>query len=322
MYMNISQLVHRCRTWRKKPLIVIGGSTASGKTSCAIALAQGFEKKGKKAEIISADSRQIYKGIPLFSGAVTESEMENITHHLVGTEDPTLARSADWFRHETLQLIEQIHNRRNIPIIAGGSAFWIQSILFKDDYPQVETNETLREDLSRCSIPELQARLQVLDPKRFAQVDIENPRRLIRSIEIATALGSVPRMKFTPNNLWKATVIYFDLDKSILTDKIHANVENRYNQGLIEEAKHMRTLLTEKRFAELGLAYKYMDAFWRGELTEKELRKKTAIEEVRYAKRQKTFFKKMLTKLVCQVYVVRDFAMREKIINTTLEDYM
>jgi len=320
--MNISQFIYRLKTWRKKPLVIIGGSTASGKTSCAIAIAQEFEKSGQKVEIISADSRQIYKGIPIFSGAVTEVEMSGITHHLVGTEDPAVVRSADWFRHEAMQLIEQIHNRGSIPVVAGGSAFWVQSLLFKDDYPQVDTNETLRKELELMTVSDLQARLQMLDPKRFASIDIENPRRLVRSIEIATALGYVPRMKFTPNTCWNTTLVYFDLDREVLVEKIKNNVKSRYNAGLIDEARVLSSALDQKRFVELGLAYKYMHSFWEGEMSEQELRDKTTTEEVRYAKRQKTFFKKILTMVWCRVHVIQNKEQRNRVIGEVVSRYI
>jgi len=320
--MNVSHLLYYLKTYKKQSLLVVGGSTASGKTSCAIDIAQRLIAQGKKVEIISADSRQIYQGIPIFSGAVTKSEMSNIRHHLVGTEQIGVARSADWFRHESMQLIEQIHSRGATPIVVGGSAFWIQSILFQDDYPKVEINERLRKELGTFSVEELQGKLEKLDPKRFRSIDTDNSRRLVRSIEIAEALGSVPQMNFIPNCRFKTVLIYFDLDRDVLREKIRVNVESRYGAGLVQEARDVYENIEHKRFIELGLAYKHMGDFWAGAITERELRDKTVTEETRYAKRQKTFFKKILTRVFCKKYVISSDEQRKQVVDLVVKRFI
>jgi len=289
----------------KPTVIVVMGPTASGKTSTAIALAKEIkEKKSTECEIISADSRQVYKEIPIFSGAVAEEETETIPHYLVGSQKIGTPLSAGWFREQSLRRIDDIHARGKIPIVAGGSSFWIQSILFRDDYPKVEVNQDLRQALEGLSVEDLQTKLQSLDPKRFSDIDIDNPRRLIRSIEIATELGNVPEMKFTPSNKYNFIVVYFDLEKELLASRIAQNVVNRFSQGLEEEARSVYETVSKKSFSELGLAYKHIEDYWGGVLNKEELIKKTTQEEVRYAKRQKTFFKKLVTRLSTPVFTI------------------
>ncbi len=312
--MNTRHLWHRIRTIWKKPIIVIAGSTASGKTSASIYVAQSLQKQGVVCEIISADSRQIYRDIPVFSGAVSEEEMCGFTHHLVGTEAIDAKHSVRWFQKQCARLIDEIHSRGAIPIIAGGSAFWVQSVLFTSDYPQVLPNHDLRKQLENKTIPQLQEILQKLDPARFANIDIDNPRRLVRSIEIATEIGTVPKMKFTPAVQHDIHFIYFDLDKTVLQERITDNVNNRFDQGLIAEAKKVSKQLSKKQFIEMGLAYKYMYDFWNGEITEKELKSKTTTEEIRYAKRQKTFFEKIKNNFTGRVYVIANISQKTPVL--------
>lgn len=302
----------------RPPLVVVAGSTASGKTSFSIQLAQQLIAQGQGIEIISADSRQIYRGMTNFTGAIRAEEMQGIVHHLVETVDPQDTKDADWFRTQAGSLIQQIRARGNLPIVVGGTGFWIQTLLFQDDYPAVPPNDELRQELSQCDIEQLHHRLQQLDPQRFAQIDTQNPRRLIRSIEIATALGHVPAMKYTAQNAHNIHLVYFDYPLELVRERINANVHQRFTAGLIAEAHDVYQQVTSQRFAELGLAYKYLPAHWAGELSVEELEQKTAIEEYRYAKRQKTFFKKMITRSRAKKYTITNQSQKDQIRNQLL----
>ena len=294
-------MLEKIRSWLYKDtrpeVIVVVGPTASGKTSFAINLAHKLAQKGIEAEIISADTRQIYREIPVFSAAVTQQDMQGIPHHLVGTQSvrDKVEISAAWFRDQVDTLVQDITQRGRIPIIAGGSAFWVQGILFVDDYPKVEPNHDLRKELETVPLDQLQERLQQLDPQRFAQIDIENPRRLIRAIEIATALGYVPEMKYTVRKEWNTRLVYLDYPKQYVDERITRGVAMRFEQGLAEEAERLATLVSHTTMLELGLAYKYYEQYQEGTLSKEEWITHTIREEIRYAKRQRTFFKKMLT---------------------------
>lgn len=279
----------------KPPVVVIVGPTASGKTGFSLRLARELIQSGKRAEIISADSRQIYREIPIFSAAVTEAEIGNIPHHLVGTETVRdTNHTASWFVSRAEREISRMHQQERIPIVVGGSAFWIQGLLFTNQYPEVPPNAELRQELEQCSLAELQTRLQRLDPERLDAIDQHNPRRLIRSIEIANHLGSVPSVSYLRRKEWNTIVVHLNPDKEQNNQRISQGVQERFEQGLIAEAEQLRIQINQERMQELGLAYKHIYDYWDGDLDQEKLIARTIIEEQRYAKRQRTFLSKMI----------------------------
>ncbi|MFW0871396.1 MAG: tRNA (adenosine(37)-N6)-dimethylallyltransferase MiaA [Patescibacteria group bacterium] len=303
-------------------LVVIAGPTASGKSSLAVEIALELARSGKGAEIISADSRQIYREIPIFSGAIDEEEQNNITHHLLGSESvQEEARTASWFREEADKLIREIHSRGGVPILVGGSGLWIQGVLCEDEYPDVAPNPELRALLDTYSIEELQAKLASMDDRRSQEVDSNNRRRLIRSIEIASVLGTVPVMGYTMRSEWEVQAIYCNYPKDVNDSRIRDNVALRVEAGMLEEAKQVYDMVDESRFKELGLAYKHLARYWEGELDIDELQDRIATEEIRYAKRQRTFFDKMFAQLPIKPYVITKRDERTPVINKILGHY-
>ena len=285
---------------RPSPLPVVLyvlGPTASGKTSFTISLAHSLEDRGYQTAVISADARQIYEEIPIFSGAVSSHEQEGITHYVVGSETLKRRRTAAWFTQTATTLITSLQKSQTLPVVVGGSGFWLQSLLFQDDYPQVEPDPSLRQELTGLPLPALQERLERLDPKRSRTIDQENPRRLIRAIEIATALGHVPEMSFTPQTSHRPLLVWFDYPKAVSDRQISQGVSERFARGLLEEAEGLRAELSLELCSELGLAYKHLHRYWRGELSRADLVREAIREEKRYAKRQRTFFKKMMSRL-------------------------
>lgn len=290
----------------KKPLVLcIGGATATGKTGFSLELARVLKESGTSVEIISADSRQVYRDIPLFSGVGSEEERERVPHHLVAVEDPKTELSPAWFKDQASALIGEIHARNNVPLVVGGSGFWISSLLFEDDYPKVEPDWNLRQELEDKSPDELYGELEKLDPVRAKNIDRHNPRRLIRSIEIARALGHVPEMSFTPQSTYELGFVYIDMDKEEAKTRIEKNVHTRFEAGLIEEAEKLRATTPLARMKELGLAYKHIEAYWQGAMSKEELVEKTVLEEQRYAKRQRTFFIKLLKNIKGTVFEIQ-----------------
>ncbi|MEK7541902.1 MAG: tRNA (adenosine(37)-N6)-dimethylallyltransferase MiaA, partial [Patescibacteria group bacterium] len=161
-------------------IIVIVGPTASGKSALAVALAKKFD-----GEVIPADSRQVYRGLEIGSGAITKKEMRGIRHHLLGISSPRRAFTAAQFVAAALRAIADIARRGKISIIAGGTAFWIDALVHGLSLPEVKPNARLRRALAKKSAAQLLAILQKYDPRRAAEIEQKNPRRLIRAIEIA-----------------------------------------------------------------------------------------------------------------------------------------
>ena len=170
-----------------KKLIVVLGPTASGKTDLSIKLAK---KLG--GEIVSADSRQIYKGMDIGTGKVTKKEMRGIPHHLLDVASPRARFSAAHYQKMALKAIGKTYKRGKIPFLVGGTGFYIQAVTEGLVLPEVKPDWKLRKKLEKKSNKELFLMLLKLDKKRAKAIDRDNPRRLIRAIEIAKKIGAVP----------------------------------------------------------------------------------------------------------------------------------
>jgi tRNA dimethylallyltransferase len=180
----------------RNKIIVILGPTASGKSDVAIKLAQKFN-----GEIISADSRQIYRGMDIGTGKVTSAEQKMATHHMLDVADPNDEFNISHFKKLAEKMIEDILKRGKLPIICGGTGFWIKSIVDNVHLPEVKPDKELRNMLRNKSAEELFEMLEKLDIERAEDIDAKNKVRLIRAIEICKALGSVPKIKTTNKKL-------------------------------------------------------------------------------------------------------------------------
>lgn len=271
-------------------IIVILGPTASGKSSFAIKLAQKFN-----GEIISADSRQIYRGMEIGSGKITPKEEKTIPHYILGIVSPRTNFSVAKFKKRAEKHIEDILKRGKVPITCGGTGFWIQSIVDNIIYPQVKPDWELRKKLEKKSLENLLEELKKLDSARAATVDQKNKVRLIRAIEICRALGSVPDTKCKiPNTKYQFLQIGIAREKEELHQRIKLNVKNRLENGMIAEVEKLKESgLSWKKIESFGLSFKLIPQFLRGEIqTEEELAEKIYLAEKNYAKRQMTWFKK------------------------------
>jgi tRNA dimethylallyltransferase len=276
---------------RKIPITVILGPTASGKTSLSIKLAKKIN-----GEIVSADSRQVYRGLDLGTGKVTKQEMSGIKHHLLDVADPKKVFSVTDYVELADKAIVQIHNRDKTPIIVGGTGFYIQALVDGLILPEVPPNTELRKDLIKKDISELQEILKKLDEKRYITIDKNNPHRLIRAIEIATALGEVPKLQ--KNSKYDPTFIGIEISMDELRKKIHARLISRIEAGMIDEVKKLhKEGLPWKRMEQLGLEYRYLSRFLQNKITEEEMLTQLETAICQYAKRQMTWFKRLNTEV-------------------------
>lgn len=174
----------------KPKIIVILGPTASGKSDIAVEIARKFN-----GEIISADSRQVYKGLDIGTGKITKKEMKGVAHHLLDVISPHKRYTASDFLKTTKKTIIEIIDRKKIPIVCGGTGFYIDALLGDKQIPEVPPNPKLRKELENKTAEELFDVLKKLDPERAKNIDAKNPRRLVRAIEICKALGKVPMVE-------------------------------------------------------------------------------------------------------------------------------
>ena len=173
----------------KPNVLVIVGATASGKTALAVRLAKQFD-----GEIISADSRQVYRQLDIGTAKVTNEEMQNIPHHLIDVADVSETYTAADFVQAGKAAIADITARGKLPIIAGGSFFYVDLLLGRATMPEVAPNPQLRAKLEKMSVDDLYAELRERDSARAATIDPQNKRRLVRALEIVATLGTVPKI--------------------------------------------------------------------------------------------------------------------------------
>jgi len=287
-------------------IIVILGPTSSGKSDLAIKIAQKFN-----GEIISADSRQIYCGMDLGTGkierdfSIPKSKIQisnskiywsnRIAHHMIDIVNPKTDYSVAKYKKAAEKVIESILKRNKLPIICGGTGFWIKAIVDDVDFPEVKPDFKLREKLNKLSAEKLFAMLQKLDLERAKKIDAKNKVRLIRAIEICKKLGSVPNTKYNIQNT-KYNFLQIGIDTS--KEKLHQNIEKRlavrFKKGMIKEVEnlHSKFGVSWKRLEMFGLEYRHIAQFLQKKLTRQEMKEKLFQESKDYAKRQMTWFKK------------------------------
>ncbi len=267
-------------------LIVVCGPTATGKSDYAVELA-----KKMSGEIISADSRQVYKGLDIGSGKITIEEMQGVPHHLLDVADPKNIFSVTQYQALATQTIEEIIARGHTPIICGGTGLYIDAIVYGTTFPAVEPDEELRESLEELSTEELAEQLEKLDPRRYAEIDTKNKVRLIRAIEIATELGSVPES--TKSLQYEVEWHYLDFNDEVLKKRIHDRLLKRMEVGMVEEVQRLRDEgVSWPRLESLGLEYRYIAFYLQDKLSKEDTLTQLEFAIWHYAKRQRTWFKK------------------------------
>ena len=269
----------------KPKIVVIVGPTASGKSDLAVVLALQFN-----GEVISADSRQVYKGLDVGTGKIMKEEMQGVPHHLLDVAPPDTVFSVAEYQHMGEVAIADILARGKLPIVCGGTGFYIRALVDGVMLPDVPPNPELRVDLEGLNAQELFTRLEAIDPVFAEIIDRHNPRRLVRAIEIATALGAVP--KLIKNEGYDPLYIGIDVPTEILKERIHKRLYARLDAGMIEEAQRLHSEgLTYERMEDLGLEYRYLARYLNGSLDKETMLVELEREILHYAKRQLTWFK-------------------------------
>ncbi len=276
----------------KKPkIIVVLGPTSSGKSEAAIRLARKFY-----GEIVSADSRQIYRGMDIGSGKVTKKEQQMAKHWMLDIISPKTNFSAGQYKKKAMRIVDDILKRGKLPIICGGTGFWIKAVVDNVDFPEVKPNWKLRKNLSLKSAEELFKELKKLDPGRAANIDAKNKVRLVRAIEIVKALGKVPPLSpqsTADSSRYEALQIGIEMPKEILHGRIKKRLEKRFAAGMIDEVASLHAQgVGWKRLESFGLEYRWISLYLQEKVSETEMKEKLFRESKDYAKRQMTWFRK------------------------------
>jgi len=279
-------------------IIAIVGPTASGKSNLAVKIALFINKNAKKlgvkgAEIISADSRQIYKWLDIGSNKITKKEMRGVPHRLLSVASPKKTFTAAQYQKLAVKAIGQIIKNKNIPILCGGTGFYIDSVIYGMHFPEVRSNLKLRKKLEKIATEKLFEMLKKKDPQKAIAIDKSNRRRLVRALEIVIATKK-PISPLKKDSRYKPLIIGVAPDMSKLKDKMARRLDTRMKKGLIKEVKqlHKKHGLSWKRLESFGLEYRFIAQFLQKKISKKEMREKIINKSRRYAKRQMTWFKR------------------------------
>jgi len=267
-------------------LIVILGPTASGKSELAIKLAKKFN-----GEIISADSRQVYKGMDIGTGKVSKKEMQGIPHYLLDVASPKRRFTVSQYRKLAIGAINKIFKKGKVPILCGGTGFYIQAVVDGIIIPEVKPDWRLRSNLNKFPVEELYKILKKLDPQRAKTIEKENPRRLIRAIEIVLKTKKpVPPLKFNPLP-YPVLMLGIKRPKKELKQRIKKRFFEWLKKGLILEVIKLRKMgVSFKRIEEFGMHYREIAKYLQNKIDEKEMIENSIKEIQNYAKRQMTWF--------------------------------
>jgi tRNA dimethylallyltransferase len=243
-------------------------------------------------EVISADSRQVYKGLDLGTGKIMKKEMRGIPHYLLDVVNAKNRFSVAEYKKLADKKIKEIIARGKIPIICGGTGFYIDAVVNGIIFPEVPQNEKLRKVLDKKGASELFKMLQKLDKNRAKDIDSKNKVRLIRAIEITRALGKVPKLtEATPPYEFIKIGLYLPAD--VLKKKINRRLLARIKNGMLKEIQDLHEKgLSWKRMEEMGLEYRYVALYLQKKITKEEMLRKLNSEIYKYAKRQMTWFKR------------------------------
>jgi tRNA dimethylallyltransferase len=274
----------------KPKLLVVLGPTASGKSALGIELAQRFN-----GEIISADSRQVYRGLDIGTAKVSPEERQLVAHHLLDVVDPQEVYTVAQFQQAANAAIDDILKRGRRPLLVGGSPHYIQAIIDNLDIPQVPPQMDLRDALARRPLAELVEQLASLDPQAANSIDRSNPRRVIRALEVCIVTGKAfSQLRSRGAARYVSLLLGIHWPREILYQRIDKRVDERIQQGMIQEVHDLIAQgIDHHRLDALGLEYRFISRWLRGEFaSENEMvqRLKYAIHD--FTRRQLTWYRR------------------------------
>ena len=274
---------------KKNKVVAVVGATASGKTAYAVELAKQIN-----GEIISADSRLVYKGMNIGTAKPALDEMQGIPHYMIDIVEPDINYSAGLYAKEAKKHVNDILSRGKIPIVAGGTGLYFRILLENYDLPDVEPDYKLREELAKLSFAELYGMLAKLDKNAVTKIERNDKKKIIRYIEIVKLTG-LPISKAcgkNDNNEFDIEWIGLNFPREELYERINKRVDLMIEQGLVEETKYLL-----KKYGRIPnivdtIGYKEIISYLDGELTLDEAKNKLKQNTRNYAKRQLTWFRK------------------------------
>ena len=270
------------------PVVAVIGPTSSGKSKLAVSLAEKFD-----GEIVSGDSRQVYRGLNLGTGKITKPEMAGIPHHMLDITSPLEQFTVAQYVPLAEEAIGGIIVRSKLPIVCGGSGHYIDSLLRGEAIPEVPPQEDIRAELEPKSTQELMLELEKIDPVRASTIDPDNKRRIIRAIEIVRFTGKpVPVIEKGVRRPFDVLWLGIDVGADDLRKRIGERLDERIDRGLVVEVEGLHKLgLSWERMEELGLEYRYTARLLQGQISREEYRRQLFEAICQYARRQRTWWR-------------------------------
>lgn len=269
--------------------IAVVGPTAAGKTKLGVSLAQKFN-----GEIISADSRQVYKYLDISTGK-DKGDYGIIPYHLIDILEPSKAITVADFQKKAFAAIEKVLKRKKLPVVVGGSPFYVYAITEGWQFPQIERDEKLRKKLNKLSLLELQNILRKIDPAASEKIDQNNPRRLIRAIEICTISGQdFERSRPVSNPRYNFLFLGMKFSNEALKKRIEKRLAERLEEGMIEEIKNIvaKKLAGYADLERMGLEPRFISYHLQKKINKEQLEDLLLKNIYHFAKRQMTWFRK------------------------------
>ena len=280
----------------KRPLVILTGPTAVGKTAASIGLAKAIG-----GEIISADSMQVYKEMDIGSAKIRPEEMDGVPHHLVDVLDPSEDFNVVLFQQMAKEAMEGIYQRGHIPIVVGGTGFYIQALLYDIDFTENNADTAYREELEALAKTQgaeyLHEMLEKVDPESAEQIHFHNVKRVIRALEYYEQTGEkisahneAERAKISPYHFFYYVL---NTDRTVLYERIEKRIDEMMEEGLVEEVRQLQAMGCRRdSVAMQGLGYKEILAYLNGEMS-----LETAVNILKrdtrhFAKRQLTWFRR------------------------------
>ena len=280
----------------KTPLLIVAGPTATGKSDSAVELALRMN-----GEVISADSMQVYRGMDIGSAKVTVGEMRGVPHHLIDCADPSENWNVVRFQKEARRAVQDIASRGRLPILCGGTGFYIQALLYDIDFTQMEENTPLRDRLSALAAekgPEaVHALLLEKDPASAAAIHPNNLKRVIRAIEfMEESGGSIAAhnsQQRERESAYRSVFFVLTMDRARLYERIDRRVDIMMERGLVDEVAGLRAMGIQRDSTSMqGIGYKQIYGYLDGEYDLEEAVRLIKRDTRHFAKRQLTWFKR------------------------------
>lgn len=278
-------------------VLVIVGPTASGKSALGVDLARTLD-----GEVISADSRQVYKGLDIGTGKITKREMKGVPHHLLDIASPKRVFSAADFKKQAEKAIVDIARRGKVPIIVGGTGFYIDALVGRVSLPDVPPNPQFRSNNNKKPVGQLLLKLKRVDPDRWRSImsspsERNNKVRIIRALEVAMNRSTSPQANIMiyHNIQNRCDMLWLGIrpNDTELRNRINDRLRQRIKKGMVREAKKLhRGGISFKRMQELGLEYRSLARHLRGEISLVEMEKELQSDIWRYARKQIGYWKR------------------------------